>query len=503
MASDPPKDLGHARRGFLWLTGAKLHFMLMGWAIYFVLPNVFLDQVAFGELLVVIGLVSILNNVMVASAMQTVSRFTAELPHARNRVLRTGLGLFFLVGAVITVGLIVGAPWIARAEADAGLTPLYRAAAPIAMAYAVYAVCIGRLNGSQRFGPQAAFDAAYATLRVGFMIGGAALLVSATGALAGYSAAAVLICALALIAVGRRALHVEANGPPLLRTLVVFAAPLALIHLTLNVLIRTDLLMVKAMAGRVLSSGALAADAASRTTAHYGTAQIFSLLPYQALIALTMVVFPLVAEAKSGHHSERLRTTISGALRFALIFGAGLTAVLAAQPAGIIDVVYPAPYRAGGVALRGLAFGVIGLSLITLSASILNAAGYLRRTLGLTLTTWIAQLVAVTVTLRRAASAEDVLGQTAWASAAVLLVGGVAAVLLLRITFGRILGWPTPVRVLIATAGATLGGSALPSHSTGATLIACVATLTLYLLILALTGELGRKDLKTILKLRR
>jgi len=521
-ASSPGDEqaVGRAGRGFIWLTAAKLHFMLAGWAIYFVLPRL-LGTVEFGQFLVVVGLVSILNNVMVSSAIQGASRYTAARPEELGAVLRAGLGLFLVTGLAATAILVVGAPWIARAEADPALGPLYRMAAPIALAYALYAVCIGSLNGRQRFGAQAGFDASYATLRLAAMLSGAALLGSVAGALAGYSFAAILICVVALIFIGRRALTDRRRSSGLTRTMIAFVAPLALHQLGVNLLMRTDLLMVKAFGGEtapllrmdllivkafganVAPAGVSQADAASILSAHYGTAQIFALVPYQALIALAMVVFPLVAHAASSKEEGLMKKTATGALRFALIFGAGLAAVLAARPAGIIDVLYPDTYRAGGLALRWLAWGVIGLSLVTLCCAMLNAAGHTGRVLVLTFFAWAAQATAVAITLNTVTQPEHVLQYTSAASAAALLLGGAAAVITVRITFGASVGGLTVLRVVLAAAVATVAGAAIPGHSLVITLAACTATLLLFLAVLVLLRELGREELGAVKRMLR
>lgn len=484
---------GRAGRGFLWLTAAKLHFMLAGWAIYAYLPHK-LSQVQYGQLMIVIALVSIFNNVMVSSAVQGTSRFTAARPHAVGATLRSGLTIFLLVGGLATAFLTLGADWLARTEADASLAPLYRIAAPVTLAYALYAVCVGSLNGRQRFGFQAGFDASYATLRMGAMILGAVLLSNAWGVLAGYSAGAIFICAVGLVLVGRHALTDRHREPGLTWSMVLFVAPLALHQFFVNLLLRTDLLMIKAFSGHVATAGVSKAASASVLSAHYAAAQMFAFLPYQALIALSMVVFPLVADAAASKHKDRMRDTANGALRFALLFGTGLAAVLAAQPAGVIDVVYPEAYRTGGLALRFLAWGILGLSLITLSCAMLNAAGKTLRVVLITLATWIAQAVGVALAIRGASTAHQVLQWSAAASAVALLVGGVGAVLVVWMTFGARPSGKTVLRVALAAAVATTGGILLPGRSMVLTIFGCFATLALYLIVLVLTGELGRKD---------
>lgn len=540
--SEEEHSLHRAGRGFLWLTAAKLHFILAGWAIFFVLPRL-MDEVDWGRFVVVLFLVSILNNVMVSAAVQGVSRFTAAsagtAPGAVAEavpawaVLRRGLGLFLILGALGTAILGLGAPLIARANSDPGLGPLYQVVAPIVLCYALYAACVGSLNGRQRFGAQAAFDAGYATLRLGLMVLGALMVgqaLAAKGAHAGFASAALSICVLGLLLVAlplwRRAKSARRgrgeNGdsrdptpgaasltPVTWTPLLLFVLPLAAHQLGVNLLMRADPLLLKALGGRVVAeAGALSdatsvADATSVLAGHYATAQVFALVPYQALVALSMVVFPLVADAAAANRREALAATAAGALRFALLFGAGCAAVLSARPADIIDVVYPEAYRAGGVALRFLAWGALGLSLISLAAAMLNAAGRTLRVLAITFGTFGLQALAVVTVLHLVSDPQAALRLTAMSAAAVLLTGGLVALLVVRHTFGVPLPWGTLMRVVFSATLATCGGAYLPGRGALVTMVASVLVMAAYLALLWLTRELTRSDLDRIRRVLR
>ncbi len=508
---DPPPESVETRagRGFLWLTAAKLHFMLAGWAVYFILPRL-MDDVGWGRFLSVLFLVSILNNLMVTSAVQGVSRFTAAAPERAWTVLRGGLTLFLIVGGLCAGALWLGAPFIAAAHADASLAPLYRAAALIAFAYAVYATCVGSVNGRQRFGTQAGFDATYATLRLGLMVAGALLLgrtLAARGAYFGYSAAALLICAGALLVV---ALPLRRRAPAAARQarvewgpLILFVLPVALHQLGINLMMRSDALLVKALGGHLAGAGEVSADVASVLAGRYGTGMVFALVPYQALIALAMVVFPLVADAAAADRPERLHRTTRAALRFAALFGAGLAALLAAQPANVIDLVYPASYREAGVALQFQAWGVIGLSLLTLSCAVLNATGRTWRVIGLTLGTWVVQAGVIYAVIRAADSPAALLGHTALANAGVLLLGAGAALLTVRLSLGVPLPGLALLRAGVAAAGATLVGRLVAGPGVLLTLVTGAVGAAVYLAILVATRELTGGDLATVARMLR
>jgi stage V sporulation protein B len=489
-----------AGRGFVWLTAAKLVFMLAGWTIHFALPHL-VGDVQFGRYVVVVGLASIANNVLVSSAIQGVSRFVASAPGAAAAVLGRGLLGFGGAGLLLAGLLVVLAPALAAAEADPALAALYRLAAPIALGYALYAVTIGVLNGRRRFGLQAGFDAGYAALRLAAILGLAALAGTAAGGLGGYSAAALVIAvvgvSVALVIVRRDATAGAAGPAPSLATLAAFALPVAAQQLGLNLLLRTDLLLVKGYAGSGAASQA-AADAASVVAAHYGVAQLFAFVPYQALVALVLLVFPLVAAAHATGDQGRLHATVGAALRYAILFGAGAAAALAAHPADLVQVVYRASYAPAGEALRYLAWGVVGLSVIALGTAVLNAAGRTRTALLLTVVPWVLQAGLVMVALGLADGPATMRGAAARASAVALLAGGALTLAVLHRSLG--VAWPlaTLVRAALAAGIATGVGMAVPARGGPAALAVAALVLALYAGLLVALRELTRTDLAAV-----
>src|ERR1700759_4853035 len=74
----PPADVARvAGRGTIYISAAKLWFILSGLGIYFILPRMVTeDQVGIYQ--VVIGIVSIINAVIVTGTLQTVSKYISQ-----------------------------------------------------------------------------------------------------------------------------------------------------------------------------------------------------------------------------------------------------------------------------------------------------------------------------------------------------------------------------------------------------------------------------------------
>lgn len=487
-----------AGRGVVYIGLAKIYFIIAGYAIYFALPRLLGSPVAWGEYLLVIGLVSVVNNVIVTATIQGVSKFTAQGDVSAAAVQRTALRVQVVLGGGAAALFAAAAPWIAAWERDPRLARWYALAAGIIVCYAFYAVFIGSLNGLRRFREQAAFDASFATLRALLIIGGAGVGWGVAGAVGGFVGAAALILVAALWRVGWPVRDGEALASGRLWRLMLelFASTLAL-----NLVMRADLLLLKrfatALAARTLDTAAAMA-AASAAAGYYGTAQSLAFIPYQLILAVTFVVFPLVSRSTFAADHAATRLYIHRTLRLSLIFVAGLAAVLMANPEAVITVLYPAIYRAGGPALRWLAAGMVCFSLLTVSNTILNGAGHTRAVIVTTLATLLLLVAANAFAVPRSASPSAALEVAAAATALAMLAGLGIATLLLRRTLGAALPWGTVWRVLVAWGLATVVGAWLPERSRFLTLIECGLVLLTYGVALVVLGELGRQDVQLL-----
>src|ERR1700754_3411941 len=74
----PPADVARvAGRGTIYISAAKVWFILSGLGIHFTLPRL-LSKEQFGLYQIVIGIVSIINAVVVIGTSQTVSKYISQ-----------------------------------------------------------------------------------------------------------------------------------------------------------------------------------------------------------------------------------------------------------------------------------------------------------------------------------------------------------------------------------------------------------------------------------------
>ncbi|MCD6499299.1 MAG: hypothetical protein J7M25_13485 [Deltaproteobacteria bacterium] len=493
-------DSVNAGKGAAALVIAKLYFLLSGWIIYFTLPRI-LDARQWGDYLLVVGLTSVINNVMVGGTIQSISRFTAQSEATAAQVRWAGMRMHSMLGtsaAVLFVG--VGAA-LSLWWSDLGLVPLFFLMGAMVVFYSFYAVFVGSANGQRAFVKQAGLDMSYATLKILFVLGGAYLLSSwggrtgVGGALGGLVTAAAVIMAVSVAVVGRPS---RAEPKISVRPLIRFTLALFLYVLVLNLLMRSDLFLIKKFGASLAGAGQDAAAYASTLAAKYGTAQVFAFIIYQVLMSVAFVVFPLVSKSTFENDHETTRGYVRQTMRAGLMVSAGVAAVLSSMPEAIISVIYPPQYRIGGISLQFLAWGVAGMSMTVIGCAVLNGAGKTKHAVAATGLTLVLAIVGNIIVLSRARTEEQILVRAALTTTTAMLIGFGATGGLLWHHFRAFIRPVTIVRVVIAAAATWTLGHELPEFGRVATVGLSGGLLVVYGVILIVLRELGPDDRKLL-----
>ena len=256
-----------------------------------VVLTLILSRTGYGLYASVLNPISIVNNVIVAGSIQAMSKTVTT---SGIGALRRGLVFHCLLAAVVGATLVVVSGPLGLG--DAQVPPLIRISAIVAANYSVYAALVGALNGQQRFATQAKLDMTFATLRTGLIIALAATPWRVMGSIAGFALASTVIVVIALVVAWPRASErvpaSETGRAAFFREYASFFAPVLLYQLALNMVLQADLLVLK----RLLLERVSAAQA-DELVGVYKAVQNFAFLPYQLLLAVTFVVFPVVSKA--------------------------------------------------------------------------------------------------------------------------------------------------------------------------------------------------------------
>jgi len=428
--------------GGLALAFAKVFFLLAGYAISIALTRLVPPE-TFGLYAVVSQIIAVPNMVIIQSLLFTVSRpLAAELPKgygAYRPLRRRGFRLALALGLPVAALFFAGADLLAARLHDPALAGPLRVVAPIPLLYALYAVNIGTLNATRRFGLQASLDVFMAASKAGLIIAAAALGLGLDATLGGFTLAAALalsISGLLTWSARPRDVTSAAESPPppigdLALTLLGFTA-------LVNLLLAADLVILKHFVGDPESNAAVG---------FYASANLVARVPYSLLSAVSLMMFPLVATLHALADEERLGRYVHETAKVTVMLLAGMAAVLAAGAAEVQRLLFPAAYGAVADELRALVWGFSGYSLAVTAAWILNSSARSRIALALALAP-LAVVFAVGWALVPTQG-------TSGAAYAVLAAGGVAALaalVALRLAFAVALRAAFLARVALAVA---------------------------------------------------
>jgi stage V sporulation protein B len=489
-----------AGRGGLAVAFAKVYFIAVGLVQQIALPRL-LGLDGYGALASVLSIAGITYNPVTTTSIQSVSRAVSQAtPETLPGTIRRVFYVHALFAVLLAIGFFLAAPFIADSiGASHVVTPL-RILSAVMLLYGLYTPLIGVLNGQRRFVSQASLDVIAATLRTTGLIFGAFLFsrrmgVGVEGAAAGFASTAVLILAVALMIVG-----VGKRGPAALsvREHVLYALPVLLGQILFNLLLQADLTLLRRFASEAALAQGLPETAADPLIGAYRATQLFSFLPYQLLIAVTFILFPMLATAARDRDALAVARYVRTGVRLALVLAGVMVSVTAGLSDRLLYLVFGAEAaKLGGHSLVLLALGFGCFAIFGILTTVLNSLKHERES---ALVTFVAvSLVALLCYLRvrGAPFGEDLLVLTAEATATGLLVATLSAAFFVYRAAGSVAPPLALVRVLCAVAGATLLGRFLPHAGKILTPVYAVLVAVVYVFILLVTRELGAQDLNT------
>ncbi|MEN9579294.1 MAG: hypothetical protein RJA70_2303, partial [Pseudomonadota bacterium] len=381
----------HAGRGGLALSAAKLYFMGLGLVQQIGLS--WLLQDGYGALRGALSPASITYNPLVSAGVQGMSWSVSRAPEAeRPAALRSALLVHAVLASVTAAAFYVLAPLVGTALGSEYLVPTLRILSLVVLFYGLYAPLVGILNGQRRFLLQAALDALAATLRtLGLLLGAWWLLKAGTtraveGASWAFAGVVLLMFSVTAFAVRKslRSTAVSGEQPRdtsaawRLRTArhVAFLLPLLASQVILNLLLQADTNTLRAFATRAAAREGLLPEAADRLVGAYNAAQLFGFLPYQLLIAITFILFPMLAKADRANDRVAIGRYVREGMRLALLTAGLAVTANAGLSSHLLRLVFPAQFaELGSDAMRILALGLGAFALFGVLTTVLNSLG--------------------------------------------------------------------------------------------------------------------------------
>lgn len=503
------EEVRKAGRGGVFVLSAKVFFQLVGFAQQALLPQA-IGLAGYGGFSRVFAPVSVVSNVIVFGFTQGVSRTVAGAGDKQREAFRAAYRVHLAVGGAMALAFLALSPAIAWFQHAPHITRSLMVMSGLLLAYSAYAPLIGYLNGKGQFGRQAALDMIAATLRTTGLVGlgyvfrtqwDDGVLGSAVGAVT--AAVLVLLLALAMTGAGAGAAPPSATDDPRIpRALPYFIglAPVMLAQLFTSGLMQADITVL----GHFVSAAAPQSLAAPQKLADewvgvYRACQLFAFLPYQLLFSVTQVLFPMLAKAAKEGDKEAVPHLVARGSRLGVLVTGLFAAVVVTLPASLLGFVYGPDVSARGAdTLRILGLGQASFAIFGLATTVLVSLGRERTAMRLTALALAANLTFGWALIGRAEFGAPQLVASATATTLSIVAALGYATYTLRREAGAFVPPKTALRVgglLIALAAL---GQLVPRLSKPVTVLACVGVAATYVLILILTGEIGKDDLAVV-----
>jgi len=234
----------------------------------------------------------------------------------------------------------------------------------------------------------------------------------------------------------------------------------------------------------------------------YGAVRNVTMIPYQGIISLTFVVFPVVSAATFKGDTEQTSRVIQGSVRFAILLVCMLCGGLVLTEDFLLRLLFGSPYSIGAAFLLPMVAGTLTFAVYVVLTSALTAAGFPGAVLVVGILSSLTHLGLVIGAAQIDAVPFVRADYIAWASALGPLLGFVLAAFIIRRRLGVNLPWLSLLRALGAAVLATGFARWLVDLDTVVDLaLRLLLFLFLILGVLKITGEVGRDEVQQVLRL--
>jgi len=430
----------------------------------------------YGTYGVIMAINAILATMVYNGMFETVMKLVAESPDRRYAILRSSLSIQIVFCGGVLLAYLFSAGAVARALNNPGLEVLLIICAFSVLPWGISANYLGVLGGLRMFGRQAFVLALGAVLKLAAILSLVLLGFALEGAALGYAIALVpgVILAMYFCPVAKRG-----NGFPRAR-IVSFALPLAANSLIYALVTSLDLLLVQ----RILKN-----DSASGL---YACASTLAKAVWILFATFGTTLLPSIARSVSEKDSDLTRRYIRQALRHLLILMAPIAFLLSGASGGIVQMLYTSRFAGAGAPLSVLVFGLSLFAVFSLMSIVITGSGRPGVSLLFGVITLGSHFVLNSILIPRYGLA----GAAVATTVAFMLGTAIAATEVFR-QFRTLMEPLSLVRILCCSGLLWLVARRFPM--TGVSLLLELSALTvLYVLCLAVSGEIRREDLRLV-----
>ncbi len=463
-------------------------------------------QDGYGALRGALSPASITYNPLISAGVQGMSWSVSRAhPGQQRRAIVSGLLLHAGLALLTAAGFFALAPLLGAWLGSEYLVPAFRVLSLVVLFYGLYAPLVGILNGQRRFLAQAVLDMLAATLRTIALFAGAWWLLkqgaaqAVVGASWAFALVIVVMIALTAALVWRSATEPAASHdshPARMRQHLGFIVPVLGSQIALNLLLQADTNTLRGFATRAALQAGLEPNQADALVGAYNAGQLFGFLPYQLLVGITFILFPMLAKAHVSEDQQAVARYVRTGVRIALLLTGVVVSVSSGISRSLLRLVFPPQFaELGTEAMQLLTLGLSAFALFGVFATVLNSLGKQWLSLLITVSALGAVFGLNWLLVSGVEFGPALLNRTALATSVGVCLAALLSGLAVR-HYARSLASPvTWLRVAGATAVCIFAGRLLPELTRPLTVLVALAVSGLYLTLLIATGELSKQDL--------
>lgn len=360
----------HFSRALVWLTASEIIFNLAGYIIHASLGRI-LGPEEYGRFGVVITLTTMIIVLLGNGVPTAMSKFLAENfgthPERVKNIKGTAIFLQTLIMLPASILFYFLAPWVATyVLRDSSLTPLFQVSALIIPGFALASFYFYYYTGLHYFRLQAVLKTLRALFRIVFIVG-FAYFWGVTGAVGGYIIAPLAVFAIAFLydifKVSPQLPEKDQQFHLAKSSLFQYAWPFTVFLIFYELVLTADLFFVKALLQNDYLTGL------------YNAAITVGRIPYYLFYALTIILLPAIAKAKTAPTNQEAALLVQKTLLLIYALLMPMVTFLYAYSAEVLTFFYGQKYLGAIPAFEIFVFGAGFLTIFYVLAFALHGAG--------------------------------------------------------------------------------------------------------------------------------
>jgi stage V sporulation protein B len=341
-------------KGVMQLTIATFVFMASGYIINLWLGRI-LTIVDYGIYGVVISIMNAINVIQSTGIPRATSKIIAEDKNKADDIFSGSIILQIFLTIILTVVLLISAPYLANLFNDQDLTKYIRISALILPFYALFTVQMSYYNGLLRFSRQSIIHITYSVSKI-ITIPTLALIHGLKGVFIGF-----IISPMLAVLAGVRKYRFGKNRP--FREIITYSSPLVAFAVLSTLQLTIDLFFVKAILTDANQAG------------YYTAAQNIAYLPFYAFSAFSYVLLPSVSSLMAKEGIEGVRNLLKKTIKIIIGLLILVTAIVCSTSQELTILLYTNKFVEAASALSILVIGIAFLTLFAILSNILSGAG--------------------------------------------------------------------------------------------------------------------------------